>query len=104
MEHDDDDPPPIDIFGYWWWMNRWAHLGMFYAHLLGFKERRLTMKMMCQNPTCTRDARHRRMFQDPRRGHDDVVALVERCYCCEECVLPIIDELERQAQYARLVN
>lgn len=58
----------------------------------------------CENPNCTKRAGMRRSFLDPRRGNGDDVARCERYYCSPECEAAIVDELERQAQYARMVH
>lgn len=54
----------------------------------------------CENPDCNNVAGNRKKFRDPRR--DD--GQTERYFCSPECELAIVDELERQAHYARLVN
>lgn len=43
-------------------------------------------------------------FRDPRRGKGHELAYTTRYFCSQECELAIVDELERQAQYARVVN
>lgn len=60
--------------------------------------------MYCENPHCNRVAGMRKKFQDPRRGDGEEIAYTERYYCSDECEIAIIDELERQAQLARLVH
>lgn len=62
------------------------------------------MLTKCENPFCMNEARGRAKFLDPRRGHDGELAYVTKCFCCENCQLAICDELERVAQYARLVS
>lgn len=58
----------------------------------------------CEAPGCMREASGRHKFMDPRRSHDVVAEYVNRFFCSQECELAIVDELERQANYARLVN
>jgi hypothetical protein len=58
--------------------------------------------LYCYN--CGQPAGHQRKFQDPRRGYKDELAYVRRFYCSDSCQEAIIDELELQAQYARVVN
>ncbi len=59
--------------------------------------------MMCQNPRCMMPASARKKFQDPRRGDKEPV-YIERFICSYTCEEELIEELERQAQYARLVS
>lgn len=49
-------------------------------------------------------AQERHKFQDPRRGKGDELAYILKFFCSPECEEAIVDELERQAQYARLVH
>ncbi len=106
MDHELDDPPPpwCWIDSYWYIANRLAEQGMAYARLLGLKEVRKETVMRCENPHCMRPAEGRHKFRDPRRGQDDELAYVVRFFCSQECELAIVDNLERQAQYARLVH
>lgn len=60
--------------------------------------------MFCENPHCMQPAHMRRKFQDPRRGVNDDLAYVARYFCSFVCEEAIVDNLERQAQYARLVH
>ena len=62
------------------------------------------MFLRCENPACMCEARGKAKFLDPRRGHEDECACTMRYYCSQECELAIVDELERQANYARLVH
>lgn len=59
--------------------------------------------MVCE--FCGRPATHRKNFRDPRRDDDDHDANVEK-YLCDDtgCESGYVDELERQAQFARLVH
>ena len=61
------------------------------------------MILRCESPSCMREAKRRAKFLDPRRGHGDELAYVIKHFCCDEHELAICDELERQAQYVRLV-
>lgn len=99
---DSDDTPPVPTLAdiYWHYMSRAAEYGMFYARLCGWKENKM---FYCENPACAKRAGMRRRFQDPRRG-DSELAYCERYYCSPECELAIVEELERQAQYSRVVN
>lgn len=56
----------------------------------------------CDN--CGGIAGERRKFRDPRRDSDDQDAYVERYFCSTSCEQDIIDDLEKKAQVARLVN
>lgn len=59
----------------------------------------------CEAPGCMRVAGNRRKFRDPRRDDgDNRPAYTERYFCSDECERDIVDELERQAQLARLVH
>ena len=58
----------------------------------------------CEAPGCMRVAGERKKFRDPRRDDDSVHAYCERYFCSQECELAIVDELERQANLARLVH
>lgn len=60
--------------------------------------------MFCENPRCMKAAQMRRKFLDPRRGKGEELAYVARYFCSFECEEAIVDNLERTAQYARLVN
>lgn len=60
--------------------------------------------MHCENPRCMRSSQERKKFLDPRRGKGDELAYVAKYFCSPECEEAIVDELERQAQYARLVH
>ena len=60
--------------------------------------------MWCQNPRCMRPAQERHKFLDPRRGKGDELSYVAKYFCSQECELAIVDELERQANLARLVH
>ncbi len=60
--------------------------------------------MFCENPHCMRAAQERKKFLDPRRGEGDRLVYVQKFFCSQECEEAIVDNLERQAQYARLVN
>lgn len=105
MEYDPDDLPTVgwtDV--YWFYLNRMAEQGMFLARLVGLKEVRKETIMRCENPSCMRPAIGRHKFQDPRRGNDDELAYVQRFFCSQECEEAIIEDLERTAQYARLVS
>lgn len=62
------------------------------------------MILRCQNPTCMMEAHMAAKFLDPRRGHGDERKYTHRYFCSQDCELAICDELERQAQYARLVH
>lgn len=62
------------------------------------------MILRCQAPNCMNLATHRRKFLDPRRSHDVVSEYVSKNYCSLECEIAICDELERQSNYARIVN
>ena len=62
------------------------------------------MLLRCQAPNCMNEARGRAKFLDPRRGHGEELAYVSKNFCCENCQLGIMEELERQANYARVVN
>lgn len=53
---------------------------------------------------CGGIAGNRRKFHDPRRDKKDDEAYVLRHFCSVECEEDIINELERQARLARLVN
>lgn len=53
---------------------------------------------------CGGIAGQRKRFRDPRRGEEDEMAYVELYYCSDACEEDIIDELERKARIARLVN
>ena len=61
------------------------------------------MFLRCEAPHCMREAVMRRKFQDPRRGGNEL-AYINKHFCCLQCEEAIVEELERQAQYARLVN
>lgn len=63
------------------------------------------MFIHCDNPKCMQLAKGRSKFLDPRRGDGDGdrLAYTVKHYCSVECQLAICDELERVAQYARLV-
>lgn len=60
--------------------------------------------LYCEAPGCMRRAEDRHRFRDPRRDDKDHDAYVDRYFCSQECELAIVDELERQAQLARLVH
>ncbi len=60
--------------------------------------------MFCENPRCMMAAQGRKKFIDPRRGAGEDLAYIAKFYCSPECEEAIVDELERQAQYARLVS
>ncbi len=62
------------------------------------------MLLRCDNPNCTKEATAAAKFLDPRRGHGDEHAYTRKHFCCQGCEIAIIDELERQAHYARLVH
>lgn len=62
------------------------------------------MILRCQNPVCMLEAHRGAKFRDPRRGKGHELAYTTRYFCSQECELAIVDELERQAQYARVVN
>ena len=62
------------------------------------------MILRCQNPHCMKEAIRGAKFLDPRRGEADDLRYVIRHFCSDDCELAIVDELERQAQYARLVH
>lgn len=62
------------------------------------------MSLRCQNPSCKMEAHMSAKFLDPRRGHGDERAYARKYFCSQECELAICDELERQAQYARLCH
>lgn len=103
MDCDEDDelPQPTLADIYWWYMNRLAQLGM---ALFPLTYRKKEAVMKCENPTCGNKAEITHRFQDPRRGHGEEIAYVRRFCCSAECAGAINDELERQAQYARLVQ
>lgn len=60
--------------------------------------------MHCQNRGCMLPTQECRKFLDPRRGKDEDLAYVVRFICSPKCEEEIVDELERQAQYARIVH
>jgi hypothetical protein len=62
------------------------------------------MIIRCDNPHCMKEAVARAKFLDPRRGDGEKLAYTVRHFCSQECELAIVDELERTAQYARIVN
>lgn len=62
------------------------------------------MFIRCENPHCMKEATHSAKFLDPRRGHGEERSYARKYFCSQECELGIVDELERQAQYARLVH
>ena len=53
---------------------------------------------------CGGTAGERRKYSDPRRDSDEAEAYVELYFCSPSCEEAIIDELERKARIARLVN
>lgn len=53
---------------------------------------------------CGGTAGQRKRFRDPRRDSDDEAAYVELYFCSDECEEAIIENLERKARIARLVN
>jgi len=61
------------------------------------------MILRCNAVGCMLPATQRCKFLDPRRGGEDRLAYTVRYFCSDECQLQIVDELERVAQYARLV-
>jgi len=101
MDYDDPEPPITLTDIYWHYANRWAEWGMGVARSFGWKEEAM---FYCENPSCMMRAGMRKKFLDPRRGKDSEFAYCERYYCSPECELAIVDELERQAQYARCVS
>jgi hypothetical protein len=94
--------PPIQERNYWYIANWYAEELMRFMRLLGFYERRNTMFLRCENPACIKPATNHAKFLDPRRSHDVIAAYTVKYFCSQECELAIVDELERQAQYARL--
>lgn len=62
------------------------------------------MVLRCEAPGCMAEAKRKCKFLDPRRGDDENLAYVVKFFCSETCQLNIVDELERVAQYARVVN
>ena len=62
------------------------------------------MLIHCEAPGCMREAKGASKFLDPRRGHGEERAYTRKYFCCDTCQLEIVDELERQANYARLVH
>lgn len=98
-------PDPPQLYGaleyYWHMMNRLAQMGMALFPLTYSKQEAV---MRCENVLCSNKAEVTHRFQDPRRGNGETIAYVRRFVCSAECVAVVCDELERQAQYARLVN
>ena len=43
-------------------------------------------------------------IMDPRRGHGELLAYVRKFVCSSECEFALIEELEREAVYVRLVG
>ena len=41
---------------------------------------------------------------DPRRGHGEILAYTRKYICSLQCEEALIEELEREAQYVRLVS
>ena len=103
MEYDPDDEllPPTLTDIYWHYANRFSEWGLWYIRQLGWKEEAM---FYCENPTCLMRAGMRKKFLDPRRGPGDDMKYSERYFCSPECEQAIVDELERQAQYARCVS
>lgn len=62
------------------------------------------MVLRCEAPGCMQMADRRAKFLDPRRDCDEERAYTIKYACCADHLLEICDELERQAQYARLVH
>lgn len=60
--------------------------------------------MFCENPHCMMPSQARRKFLDPRRGAGDDLVYVTKFFCSPDCEEAIVDDLERKAQYARLVS
>ena len=54
---------------------------------------------VCGSPNTTR-----KKFQDPRRGNGEHIVYVNKYVCSMTCEEQVIDTLEREATYARLVN
>ena len=102
MEHDSDDPPILTPLNAWWYsINHWAESLL---RIFPFYPRKEVTVMRCENPKCSNKAETTRKFRDPRRGHGEEVAHIRRYCCSEECMHEIVEELERQAQYARVVQ
>ena len=53
---------------------------------------------------CGKEAKYARKLQDPRRGKGEDIAYVLRYLCSHKCEEEAIDQLERQANYARVAK
>ena len=60
------------------------------------------MKLKCH--ICCKDAIRSVKLQDPRRGHGEDIAYVRRNVCSMQCEEEAIDELDTQAQIARVAH
>lgn len=60
--------------------------------------------MHCQNLCCMAPAIERKKFADPRRGKGDELVYVTRYICSQACEEGIVNQLEKEANYARLVS
>lgn len=62
------------------------------------------MKLHCEAPGCMRTAVRCVKIQDPRRGSGDSLAYTRKYVCSESCEYALIEELEKESQYVRLVS
>lgn len=60
------------------------------------------MKLLCH--ICGKDAIRSVKLQDPRRGHGEDIRYVRRSVCSVQCEEEAIEELDKQAQIARIAH
>ena len=62
------------------------------------------MFLRCEAPGCMAEAQRRVKILDPRRGKDDLLAYTNKYVCSDVCEYELVQELERESQYVRLVS
>jgi len=53
---------------------------------------------------CSKEAKYARKLQDPRRGKGDDLAYVRRNFCSHQCEEEAIEQMDKQANYARVAK
>ena len=62
------------------------------------------MFLRCEANGCMAEAQRRVKILDPRRGKGDLLAYTNKFVCGDACEYALVEELEREAQYVRLVS
>ena len=83
---------------------QWIPVAPYEQFTLQVKRQGDIMLIRCEAPNCMAMACRGVKIQDPCRGHDDVLAYVRKFVCSDGCERALLDKLESEAQYARLVN